>query len=47
LEEHFERMRNSAKHFRFAFDKKIKINTTNTNDGIARLLLDKIGNISV
>jgi len=46
LEEHLERMGNSAKHFRFAFDKeKIKINTT--SDGIARLLLNKIGKISI
>jgi para-aminobenzoate synthetase/4-amino-4-deoxychorismate lyase len=46
LEKHLGRMRNSAKHFGFVFDKgKIKINTT--NDGIARLLLDKAGNISI
>jgi para-aminobenzoate synthetase/4-amino-4-deoxychorismate lyase len=45
-QEHLKRMKNSAKHFGFAFDNsKIKIDTT--NDRIVRLLLDKIGNIAI
>ncbi|MDR3156599.1 MAG: aminodeoxychorismate synthase component I [Lactobacillales bacterium] len=46
LEEHLKRMKNSAKHFKFIFDKeKIKIDTT--NDIIVRILLDAKGNVSI